>query len=78
MALPYPEKEPGNLGQEEKGKAVQRLIFSVFALDAIAVAGYGILVFVLGWDGTLPLIVLVAVSVVTGMYFQREKQKIEG
>ena len=54
-----------------------KLFVTVLAIDAIAVIGYFYLVLVLGWDEIRPLISVIVVSVITGFYFQWEKQKLK-
>jgi hypothetical protein len=78
MALPHSEVEPGDLSAEEKKKATFRLILTILVIDTIAITGYFVLVFAFGWDAMTPLIPLLVISVITGMYFQQGKQKIEG
>lgn len=78
LALPHSEVEPGDLSAEEEKKATFRPILTILAIDTIAIIGYFVLVFVLGWDAMNTLIPLIVLSVITGMYFQQGKQKIEG
>jgi CHASE2 domain-containing sensor protein len=76
MALP-PAEEPGSLPDEKKKKAFLRLVITLLVTDTLAVIGYLVLVFVFGWEGMVPLMLLLVVSVFTGMYFQAGKQKID-
>jgi len=76
MALP-PAEEPGSLPDEKKKKAFLRLVITLLAIDSLAVIGYLVLVCVFGWEGMVPLMLLLVASVFTGMYFQAGKQKID-
>ena len=77
MALPLDE-EPGLHPDENKKKAFLRLVITLLVIDTLAVIGYLILVYVFGWEGMVPLMILIVVSVFTGIYFQAGKQKIDG
>ena len=77
MALPL-AKEPGSPPDNKKKKAFFRLVSTLLMIDTIAVIGYLVLVFILGWEGIVPLMLLLAASVFTGMYFQAGKRKIKG
>jgi hypothetical protein len=76
MTLPYSEQEPRVLTKEEKRNAFLKLLLTVMAIDAVAIAIYLILVLELGWDETVPLILLIVVTVITGFYFQWQNNKI--
>jgi CHASE2 domain-containing sensor protein len=77
MALPLAE-EPGLSPDEKKKKAFLHLIITLLVIDTIAVIGYLVLVYVFGWEGMMPFVLLLAASVFTGMYYQAGKQKIDG
>jgi hypothetical protein len=77
MALSYSD-EPEKLTSGGRGRAILKLVIIVLAIDAVAIAGFFILTQVLGWDQTLPFMVVIVTSVITGFYFQWKKQKIEG
>jgi len=77
MALPLAE-EPGSLPDEKKKKAFLHLVITLLVIDTLAVIGYLALVYVFGWEGMIPLMILIVVSVFTGIYFQAGKQKIDG
>jgi CHASE2 domain-containing sensor protein len=74
MALP-PAEEPGSLPDEKKKKAFLRLVITLLVIDTLAVIGYLVLVYVFGWEGMVPLMILIVVSVFTGIYFQAGNQK---
>jgi hypothetical protein len=76
MTLPYSEQEPGVLTKEEKRNAFLKLLLTITTIDAVAIAGYLILVFGLGWDETTPFILLIVITVITGFYFQWQNNKI--
>jgi CHASE2 domain-containing sensor protein len=76
MALP-PDEEPGSLPDEKKKKVFLRLVITLLVFDTLAVIGYLVLVYVFGWEGMVPLMLLLVASVFTGMYFQAGKQKID-
>lgn len=76
MALPIAEA-PGALPDKKKKKAFFRLVITLLVIDTLAVIGYLVLVFVFGWEGIVPLILLIAASVFTGIYFQAGKRKIK-
>jgi CHASE2 domain-containing sensor protein len=78
MALPYARDEgPEPLPADEKKKAILNLLLVVAAIDFIVIATYFYLVLGLGWDPTIALIPLLAVSMATGLYFAWQKGKIE-
>jgi hypothetical protein len=77
MALPYSE-EPGPLPEERKKKALLRLIMTLLAIDTLAVIGYLVLVFVLQWEGLLPLGLLLLAAVFTGMYSRQGNRRLTG
>jgi hypothetical protein len=78
MALPYARDEgPEPLPADEKKKAILNLLLVVAAIDFIVLAVYFYLVLGLGWDPTIALIPLLAVSMATGLYFAWQKGKIE-
>jgi CHASE2 domain-containing sensor protein len=77
MALSPPE-EPRSVSDENKKKAFLRLVITLLVIDTLAVIGYLVLVYVFGWEGMIPLMILIMVSVFTGIYFQAGKQKIDG
>ena len=76
MTLPDPDEKPGMLTEKEKRNALLKLLLAVFAIDAVAVAGYLILVYALGWDEVAPFIFLIVITVLTGFYFQWQNKKI--
>jgi CHASE2 domain-containing sensor protein len=76
MALPLAE-EPGPLTDENKKKAFLRLVITLLVIDTLVVIGYLVLVYVFGWEGIIPLMLLLAASVFTGFYFQVGKRKID-
>jgi NADH:ubiquinone oxidoreductase subunit 3 (subunit A) len=76
MTLPYPDEKPGVWTQEEKRNAFLKLLLTVFAIDAVAVAVYLFLVHALGWDEVTPFILLIVITVLTGFYFQWQNKKI--
>jgi CHASE2 domain-containing sensor protein len=76
MTLPSPDEKPGVRTLEEKRKAFLKLLLTVLAIDAGAVALYLILVYGLGWDDVAPFIILIVITVSTGFYFQWQNQKI--
>ncbi len=76
MALSL-EADPGPVHDDKKRQALFRLFLILIAIDTLAVAGYLILVFVLGWGGMLPLGLLIIASVLTGIGFQAGTQKID-
>jgi CHASE2 domain-containing sensor protein len=76
MTLPYSDQKPGVRTLEEKRKAFLKLLLTVLAIDAGAVAVYCILVYGLGWDEVTPFILLIVITVITGFYFQWQNQKI--
>ena len=76
MTLPDPDEKPGVLTEKEKTNALVKLLLTVFAIDAGAVAGYLFLVNGLGWDYVAPFILLIVITVLTGFYFQWQKKKI--
>lgn len=76
MTLPSPGEKPGVRTPEEKRKAFLKLLLTVLAIDAGAVALYCILVYALGWDDVTPFILLIVITVLTGFYFQWQKNKI--
>ncbi|MGB9175373.1 MAG: hypothetical protein WCB46_01385 [Methanoregula sp.] len=76
MALP-PAEEPGSLPDEKKKKAFLHLVLTLLLLDTIAVIGYLVLVYIFRWEGMIPLVLLLAASVFTGMYFQAGRRKID-
>jgi NADH:ubiquinone oxidoreductase subunit 3 (subunit A) len=77
MTLPDPEEELRTFKEKEKGSAVLKVFFMVLIIDAIVIALYFILANALGWDETALIIPLVVIAVVTGFYYQWQKQKIE-
>jgi len=77
MAQPLAE-EPGLSPDEKKKKAFLGLIITLLVIDTLAVIGYLVLVYVFGWEGMMPFVLLLAASVFTGMYFQAGKRKIDG
>jgi CHASE2 domain-containing sensor protein len=78
MTLPDPDEKPGVQTLEEKRNALLKLLLTVFAIDAGAVALYLILVYALGWDDVAPFILLIVITVSTGFYFQWQNKKITG
>ncbi len=76
MTLPNSE-EHGLHPDEKKKKAVLRLIITLLVIDTLAVMGYLVLVYVFGWEGMAPFVILLAAAVFTGMYFQAGMQKID-
>jgi hypothetical protein len=78
MALPYAEDgEPKGLPAEEKKKAITNLFLVMIAIDIVVITAYFYLVLGLGWDPTIALIPLLAVSMAAGLYFAWQKRKIE-
>lgn len=77
MALPYEDESKDPAGNA-KGKAILKLLFIVFAIDALAIAGYFILTLVLGWDDMLPIIFVVIIAIITGFYCQWKMKEING
>ncbi len=77
MALSLAE-EPESLPDEKKKQEFLPLVLTLLLIDTIAIIGYLVLVYVFGWEGMAPLMILLAASVFTGMYFQVGKQKIKG
>ena len=77
MALLDPEAELRAFQEKEKGRAVLNVFITVLIVDALVIALYFILAKALGWDETALLIPLVVIAVVTGFYYQWQKQKIE-
>ncbi|PKL65675.1 MAG: hypothetical protein CVV32_00270 [Methanomicrobiales archaeon HGW-Methanomicrobiales-3] len=65
------------LSQDEKKRAVLFLVLGVLAIDAILIAAYFYVVLVLGYDPVLAMILLVGVSMATGLYFAWRRQRIE-
>jgi len=76
MTLPDPDEKPGLWTEKEKRNAFLKLLLTVFAIDAGAVAVYLLLVQALGWDEVTPFIFLIVITVLTGFYFQWQNQKI--
>lgn len=76
MALPDPEGELRAFSEKEKGRAVLNIFVRVLIIDALVIALYFILATALGWDGTALIILLFVIAVVTGFYYQWQKQKI--
>jgi hypothetical protein len=76
MTLPYSDEEPGVLTKEEKRNAFLKLILTVAAIDAVAIVLYLFLVFGLGLDETVPFILVIVITVITGFYFQWQNNKI--
>ena len=76
MTLPDPDEKPRVRTEKEKRNAFLKLLLTVLAIDAVAVAGYLILVYALGWDDVTPFIFLIVITVLTGFYFQWQNQKI--
>jgi len=77
MTLPDPEEELRTFKEKEKESAVLKVFFLVLSIDAIVIVLYFILANALGWDDTALIIPLVVIAVVTGFYYQWQKQKIE-
>lgn len=65
------------LSPAQKKRALLRLVLVILAIDTLAVIGYLVLVQVFGWEGMVPLGLLLAAAVGTGMYFTAGKQRIE-
>jgi len=76
MTLPDPDEKPMVLTEKEKRNALLKLLLTVLAIDAGAVALYLILVYGLGWDDVAPFIILIVITVLTGFYFQWQNKKI--
>jgi len=76
MTLPNPDEKPGVRTAKEMRNAFLKLLLTVLAIDAVAVAGYLILVYALGWDDVTPFIFLIVITVLTGFYFQWQNKKI--
>jgi len=77
MASPDPEEELRFFKEKEKGRAVLNVFIRVLIIDAIVISLYFILANALGWDGTALIIPLVVIAVLTGFYYQWQKQKID-
>ncbi|HSA38362.1 MAG TPA: hypothetical protein P5013_05670 [Methanoregula sp.] len=77
MVSPDPEAELRLFKEKEKGRAVLKIFMAVLFIDAIVIAGYLIFAYMLGLDGWAVIIPLVVISIVTGFYYQWQKQKIE-
>lgn len=77
MALPDPEEELRVFREREKGRAILTVFVRILIIDAVIIAFYIFLANALGWDETALLIPLVLLAVVTGFYYQWQKQKIE-
>ena len=78
MALPHSEEKPGDHADNEKKKAILKLLITILVLDAIAVAGFFALTLVLGWNETLSLVFVVLVAGITGFYYQWKLKQING
>jgi len=76
MTLPDPDEKPGVRTEKEKRNAWLKLLLTVLAIDAGAVAVYCILVYALGWDDVTPFILLIVITVITGFYFPWQNKKI--
>ena len=76
MTLPNPDEKPGVRTAKEMRNAFLKLLLTVLAIDAVAVAGYLILVYALGWDDVTPFIFLIVITVLTGFYFPWQNKKI--
>jgi uncharacterized RDD family membrane protein YckC len=76
MALPDPEGELRAFQEKEKRGAVLNVFIRVLIIDAIVIALFLLLANALGWDETALLIPLIVIAVVTGFYYQWQKQKI--
>ncbi len=77
MAVPDPEEELRAFREKEKGRAILVVFVKILVIDAVMIALYFFLAKALGWDENALLIPLVLVAVVTGFYYQWQKQKIE-
>jgi glucose uptake protein GlcU len=77
MASPDPEEELRVFKEKEKGRAVLNVFIRILIIDAIVISLYFILANALGWDGTALIIPLVVIAIVTGFYYQWQKQKID-
>lgn len=75
--MPDPEEELRQFKEKEKGRAILNVFGTILIIDAIVIGGYLVLANALGWNGTALLIPLVVISLVTGFYYQWQKQKIE-
>ncbi len=76
MALPNPEEELAVLKERERKRAFIRLLLTVFLIDTVAVAGYLVLVYYFGWDGTTALIPLLITAIITGAYYKAKNREI--
>lgn len=74
MALP-PAEDPVSSPDEKKKKALLRLVIIILVIDTLGIMGYLVLVNVFGWEGMVPLTLLLVAAVFTGMYFQAGKGK---
>jgi fatty acid desaturase len=77
MAVPDPEEELRRYREREKGRAILKIFVLVLIVDAIVIAGYLILANALGWNGTALLLPVIIISVVTGFYYQWQKNRID-
>jgi len=77
MTFPDPEEELRSFKEKEKGSAVLKVFFMVLIIDATVIALFLTLGKALGWNETALLIPLLVIAVVTGFYYQWQKQKIE-
>ena len=77
MALPDPEGELRAFQEKERGRAVLNIFIRLLIIDAILIALYLMLAKALGWNETALLIPLVVIAVVSGFYYQWQKQQIE-
>jgi hypothetical protein len=77
MTLPDPEEELRSFQEKEKGNAVLKVFFTVLVIDAMVIAVFLLLAKALGWNETALLIPLFVIAVVTGFYYQWQKQKID-
>jgi hypothetical protein len=77
MTLPDPEEELRSFQEKEKGSAFLKVFFTVLVIDAMVIAVFLLLAKALGWNDTALLVPLVVIAVITGFYYQWQKQKID-
>jgi hypothetical protein len=77
MTLPYSDGEPRVLTKEEKGKAIRNLVFTITAIDGIAIVVlYLIQTLLLAWDEITTLFLFIVISGTTGLYLRWKMKKI--
>ncbi|OPY38753.1 MAG: hypothetical protein A4E35_00539 [Methanoregula sp. PtaU1.Bin051] len=76
MGFPDPETELAVLKDKERTSAFIRLLVTVLLIDAVAIAGYLVLVYQFGWDGMTAFIPLLVTAIITGAYYQAKNREI--